>query len=154
MSHTHSSSDNSTLVDIPVSIDARFTGNVAPLMHEIRHALQDLYDDNKTHVIDLRSLPMAPGEEDTIIEMLGHGEVQCQLSSLGLSEIYETRYAGVWLLTHYNYSHEITGRFIEVTRLPEILKSQSQDILDSVEQLTNELHTNASTAERRSPDDE
>lgn len=139
MSHSDSVLNNSMLADVRVCMETGLTGNVAPLMHEIRHALQALYDDNKVHVIDLRSLPMAPGEEDKIIEALGHGEAQCQLSTLGLSEIHETRYAGVWMLTHFNNSNEITGRFIEITTMPEILKSQREDIQHSMAQLADEL---------------
>ena len=58
---------------------------------------------------------------------------------LGPSEIYETRFAGVWLITHYNEDSSIIGRFIEITRFPDILKSQQEDMTISLDQLEQEL---------------
>lgn len=110
-------------------------------MFEVRHALEALLDSGENSIIDLRSIPLAPGEEDTIIDTLGRGEVQARLDALGPSEIYETRYAGVWLITHYNEDESIVSRFIEITRIPEILKSQPGDISIALTGLTKELGT-------------
>lgn len=120
------SSDATTAFNIQVGGD--LTWNVEPLLHEIRHALQELAETGKTGIIDLRSIPLAPGEEDKIVATLGQGEVQARIDALGPSEISETRYAGVWLVTHYNDEQEIIGRFIEITAMPEILRSQAADI--------------------------
>lgn len=117
------------------------TCNVRPLLSEVRHALEALLDSGVTHIIDLRSIPLAPGEEETIIETLGQGEVHARLNALGPSEIYETRYAGVWLITHYNESEAIVSRFIEITRLPDILHSQHEDMTSALTVLTQELNT-------------
>jgi len=116
------------------------TLNVQPVLHEIRHALRNLLENGETHIIDLRSIPLAPGEEDRILESLGHGELHARLDALGPSEIIETQYAGVWLVTHYNQSDSIIGRFIEITVLPDILKSQRQDMLHALERLNTDLH--------------
>ncbi len=70
------------------------TWNVKPILHEIRHALEKLSISGRTSIIDLRSIPLAPGEEQTIINTLGHGEVHARLDVLGPSEIYETQNAG------------------------------------------------------------
>jgi hydrogenase-1 operon protein HyaF len=115
--------------------------NVQPILHEIRHALEALIDSGECSIIDLRSIPLAPGEEEVIIETLGQGEVHAKLDVLGLSEIYETFYAGVWLITHYNESNAIIGRFIEITELPEILKSQHEDMSKALLELEQELLT-------------
>jgi len=122
-----------------IQIGDDLTWNVEPLLHEIRHALQDLADNGKTAIIDLRSIPLAPGEEDKIVATLGNGEVQAQIDALGPSEIYETRYPGVWLVTHYNEAEEVIGRFIEVTDMPEILRSQADEIRQSCVRLANDL---------------
>ena len=111
-----------------IQIGDELTFNVEPLLHEIRHALQELADSGKTSIIDLRSIPLAPGEEDRIVATLGQGEVQARIDALGPSEIIETRYAGVWLVTHYNDDEDIIGRFIEITPMPEILCSQAEEI--------------------------
>ena len=115
--------------------------NVQPILHEIRHALEALVDSGECSIIDLRSIPLAPGEEEVIIETLGQGEVHAKLDVLGLSEIYETLYAGVWLITHYNENNAIIGRFIEITELPEILKSQHEDMTNALLELEQELLT-------------
>ncbi len=72
---------------IPVSGEIKFniqisdelTQNVKPLLHEIKHALENLIENGETSIIDLRSIPLAPGEEDKILNTLGKGEVQAQL---------------------------------------------------------------------------
>lgn len=115
------------------------TQNVEPILHEIRHALARLSESGETAVIDLRSIPLAPGEEDIIIKTLGQGEVSAQLDALGPSEIIETRFAGVWLVTHFNESESIVSRFIEVTEMPDVLKSQAEDVLLALQALETEL---------------
>jgi hypothetical protein len=37
-------------------------------------------------------------------------------------------YPGVWWLEHRNTADEVVGRYIEITRTPEILMSQDADI--------------------------
>jgi len=115
------------------------TGNVAPLLHEVRHALQRWLDAGEVTVIDLRSIPMGPGEEDRIVSELGRGEVQARMSVLGPSEIIETRFPGVWLITHYNNDEEIIGKFIEVCDMPRILNAQEEDIRQGLELLESQL---------------
>lgn len=117
------------------------TWNVKPILHEIRHALFELLDSGNTSIIDLRSIPLAPGEEETIINALGQGEVHARLDALGRSDIVETMYSGVWLVTHYNENEAVIGRFIEITELPVILKSQREDMTDALKELTQELET-------------
>ena len=117
------------------------TWNVKPILHEIRHALFELLDSGNTSIIDLRSIPLAPGEEQTIINALGQGEVHARLDALGRSDIVETMYSGVWLVTHYNENEAVVGRFIEITELPAILKSQREDMSDALKELTQELET-------------
>ena len=51
-----------------------------------------------------------------------------ELDALGKSLIRETAYPGVWWLEHRNTEGEIVGRYIEITRSPEILMSQDADI--------------------------
>lgn len=128
-----------TFEQFNIQIGNELTHNVQPLLHEIRHALRELIETGEPHIIDLRTIPLAPGEEEKIIERLGCGEVHAQLNALGQSEIHETQYKGVWLITHFNAEESIIGRFIEITLMPEILKSQLEDMQDSLAQLETEL---------------
>jgi len=131
--------ESGTPLDIDCEPGGVHTGNVLPLMHEIKHALQRWLETGEPGMIDLRSIPMAPGEEDELISVLGEGEVHARLSALGPSDIYETRYPGVWLVTHYNDNEEIMSRFIEVIDMPSILKSQADDVHDGQERLAAQL---------------
>ncbi len=121
------------------------TFNVKPLLHEVKHALDNLIETGHTTIIDLRSIPLAPGEEDKILNTLGQGEVKAQLNALGLSEVIETQYAGVWIVTHYNDEQEIISRFIEVTTMPEILCSQTEDIMAAYSRLAITVEDNLET---------
>jgi hydrogenase-1 operon protein HyaF len=124
-----------------IHVGTELTWNVKPILHEIRHALEKLLNSGETSIIDLRSIPLAPGEEETIIETLGHGEVHARLDALGPSEIYETQFAGVWLVSHYNENDSIVSRFIEVTEMPDVLRSQREDVVYALDKLVTELGT-------------
>ncbi len=126
---------SSSVVQFNIQVSADLTQNVKPLLHEIKHALDNLIETGQTTIIDLRSIPLAPGEEDHILKTLGLGEVQAKLDALGLSEIIETQYAGVWVVTHYNDENHIISRFIEITTMPEILSSQTEDIMAAYSRL-------------------
>ena len=115
------------------------TGNVLPLLHEIRHALRRLAEGGEGAVIDLRSLPLAPGEETKIEEALGQGEVSIQIDALGLSTINETAYAGVWLVTHRNTEDEVVARFIEIASVPELVPAQAEDLAVGLGELEETL---------------
>ncbi len=116
-----------TLGDIEVEVQA-LHGNVQPILNEILHALDRLIDSDEATTIDLAGLPFAPGELDALQAALGTGEVSAQLDALGTSIIRETLYPGVWWIEHRNVYDEVVGRYLEVTRMPEILLSQVADI--------------------------
>ncbi len=127
---------SSTVVQFNIQIGDELTLNVKPLLNEVKHALDNLIETGRNTVIDLRSIPLAPGEEEKILSVLGLGEVQARLDALGLSEVIETRYAGAWIVTHYNDEGHIISRFIEVTSMPEILCSQTEDIMAAYSRLS------------------
>lgn len=116
-----------------------FTGNVEPLLHEIRHALRRLADGEDGTAIDLYRLPLAPGEEQRIEALLGTGEVRAELDSLGPTLVQETAIPGVWFVTHRNTDDTVVARLIEVTRMPELLKSQQADIEQGLRKLESAL---------------
>ena len=111
------------------------TGNLQPLLHEILHALEELVSTGTGQIIDLRALPLAPGEEKQLLRILGTGELSVRLDALGRSNIQESRFSGVWITTHFNSNGEIMGRFVEITRLPELLAAQPEDMAQGLEAL-------------------
>ena len=114
-------------------------GNVEPVLNEVLHALDRLIETREPTVIDLASLPFGPGELDNLEVRLGEGELTAELNALGLSRIRETAFPGVWWLEHRNTDDEVVGRYIEITRTPEILKSQDADIQAGRAQLVDAL---------------
>jgi len=132
----------SALDHIQVSVESE-TGNLGPIMHEIKHALGELLNSGVSRMIDLRSMPFAPGEEKRLETLLGRGEVVATIDALGPSEIVETRFPGVWLSTHRNNENEIIGRYIEITHAPDILLSQRADMQRGLQVLREELEGGA-----------
>lgn len=106
-----------------------FHGNVRPLLNEVMHALDKLLETNVPTTIDLASLPFGPGELEHLEATLGAGELSAKLDALGTSRIRETAFPGVWWLEHRNAHDEVVGRYLEITRTPEILSSQDADII-------------------------
>jgi hydrogenase-1 operon protein HyaF len=104
-------------------------GNVKPILNEIVHAIDKLLESGEPTTIDLAGLPFGPGELEHLEAALGEGELSARLDALGNSSIRETAYPGVWWLEHRNAHDEVMGRYIEITRTPEILSSQEVDIL-------------------------
>lgn len=115
------------------------SGNVEPLLHEIRHALARWLEDGKSTCIDLKGIPLAPGEEARIVAALGAGEVRAELAVLGRSELIETAFPGVWIVTHFDEGGAQQARFIEITAVPQILRSQDADIAAGLTRLTAQL---------------
>jgi len=130
----------SSLDSIAISVE-QATGNVLPILHEVRHALLHLQETDEPTVIDLMAIPMAPGEESQLENVLGSGEIKAQLEALGPSEILETGIAGVWLVAHYNADRERVGRFLEITRMPAILESQKADMRRGLAELIQRIES-------------
>jgi len=106
-----------------------FHGNVRPILVEVMHAIDRLLATGEPTTIDLASLPFGPGELEHLEVTLGTGELSAKLDALGSSRIRETAFPGVWWLEHRNAFDEIVGRYLEITRTPEILSSQDVDIV-------------------------
>lgn len=115
------------------------TGNADPVLREIRHALSQLLEHGTESTIDLGAIPFAGGDERILNEVLGDGEVRATLTTMGESLVQETSIPGVWRVDHFDEKGETQSRFIEVTYMPEILKTQRQDAELGLESLTERL---------------
>ena len=122
------------------SEEAYSVGNIRALLAEIAACLEKLANDGTTGSIDLNSLPFSPGEYEQLRQMLGQGEVSAHIEAIGPSEIIETRYPGVWWVTHYNVEGDIVADMLEITTIPEIFKSQPEDIIAGLELLRAKLN--------------
>jgi len=110
-------------------------GNALPILHEVGHGLRQLRETGETTVIDLHALPFGPGDEGRLFDLLGRGEVEAQIQALGPTRIWETGFPGVWLVDHRNTEDERLALHIEISSVPEILRSQGEDIDDAIVRL-------------------
>jgi len=109
------------------------------ILHEIAAQLTALVTQGEASAIDLRRLPLAPGDYEKLKNWLGTGEVTAMVDALGPTHLQETRFAGVWWVTHCNLEEEIVGELIEVTACPEILQANLDDIRLGLEGLQLQL---------------
>ena len=119
--------------------EAHSVGNIRALLAEIVSCLDKLDRDDETGMIDLNSLPLAPGEYEALREMLGQGEVSARIDAIGPSEIIETHYPGVWWVTYYNVEGDIVADMLEIATVPEIIKSQPEDLRAGLARLRTRL---------------
>lgn len=134
---------NNNIKDIPVRVENAedySIGNLRALLAEIAAHLERLAGNGTAASIDLNSLPFAPGEYDQLRQLLGQGEVTAQVEAIGPSEIIETRYPGVWWVTHYNVEGDIVADTLEIAEIPQILKSQHDDVRTGLELLRAQLN--------------
>lgn len=103
------------------------TGNAGPILREIATALARLLDTGETTTIDLGALPFSAGDEKALDAALGAGEIHATLDALGTSHVSETGIPGVWRIDHFDQQGETLSRFVEITFVPEILRSQRPD---------------------------
>jgi hydrogenase-1 operon protein HyaF len=127
--------------------------NALPVLHEIRHALSQLLETAESTIIDLSAIPFGPGDKERLLETLGRGEVSATVDSLGLTQIYETAYPGVWIIEYLSPQDTTLALHIEITTLPSLLATPREDISDSLLQLENRLlrsHTSYPEEEQES----
>jgi hydrogenase-1 operon protein HyaF len=111
------------------------SAQVLAIASEIEQHLARLLSSGQNASIDLRSLPLAPGDYEALQALLGEGEVSARLDSLGPSSIYETAVPGVWWTVHRNANEEVMADLIEITDCPEIIKTQQADLAEAVARL-------------------
>lgn len=129
----------SRLSDIPVRIEPRaqaeppvipggLGGGVTAILFELVGLLERLAHEEASAMIDLGSLPMSHQDRAELQVALGEGEVRATVTAGGLSNIHETRVPGVWWIAHHDQEGKLIAELIEVTRVPEILGSATDEI--------------------------
>ncbi len=113
--------------------------NAKPILNELRHGLDRLLAGGNATVIDLQRIPFGVDDERYLRDALGDGEVHATINTLGKSTVQETGVAGVWWVTHYDEAGSVLGDFLEITTIPEVLKSQHQDIMRGLRKLSASL---------------
>jgi len=114
------------------------SGQVLAILSEIESMLGALIDSGNTDSIDIRSLPMMPGDYEMLKKRLGQGEVSATVNALGPTQIQETGIHGVWWVTHYNADNDVMAEFIEVCQVPAMINTDMEDVQEGRGEL-NEL---------------
>jgi hypothetical protein len=156
----------SRLADIPVRIEAAgaippagatgpsaieppnggLGGGIAAILCELATLLERLVRGGPSGSIDLRSLPMSPRDRAQLQRVLGDGEVQATVDAQGLSKMRETRVSGVWWVEHYDAHGGLIAELLEVSRVPEILASASDEMAAGVRDLRAQITASAASS--------
>ena len=120
-------------------LTASRSGNAKALLAEMLRMLDRLLADGETGIIDLRAVPLTAEDRALLSETLGSGAVEARIDALGESQLVETRYPGIWWVTHKNEVGEIVAESIEVCCVPAILQTPVEDIADGIEALRRAL---------------
>jgi hydrogenase-1 operon protein HyaF len=126
-------------VQVVTAQDDAAPSYVPALLREIEAMLADLVANGRHGRIDLRSLPLLPGDDARLAAVLGEGEVDADIQATGGTRVRETGVAGVWWVTHANADGETVAEFIEVTLVPEMLKTHPQDARAGLARLRERL---------------
>lgn len=131
-------------MDIPLEIAEPTTGMAQAILTELAQHLPALALSGSVHVIDLTSLPMNDSDKRELEAILGRGEVSVTLQTIGDSEIFETRYSGIWWTKHFTADNQLISELLEITTVPEIIKSHPDDIKQSADELKNLIDSDES----------
>jgi len=136
----------STLQGIPVRIEdtAGRTGDLGialPIIHEVRHALERLIAAGEETRIDLDGIPFGPGDEERLRTLLGRGEVSATVDALGPTHVQETAIPGVWILDYRNDDDQRLALHLEITAMPEMLRTQPQELETAIATLDARLES-------------
>jgi hydrogenase-1 operon protein HyaF len=125
------------------------TGMARAVVAEIADRLQALAASGSESVIDLRSLPLTEADIAELEEWLGEGEVNARIDVIGETEVRETGYAGVWWIRHLGAGQQVAAEEIAITPVPEILRSQAEDVALAASQIRKQLEADESAGEER-----
>jgi len=136
----------SGLASIPVTAEpiedtCDTRGNGLPILYELRHGLKRLAQTGESTQIDLSSIPFGPGDEERLLARLGKGEVDANIDALGPTRVRETGIHGVWLVDYRNVEGQRLALHIEISSVPDILRTQPPDIQDAINTLEALIET-------------
>ncbi len=149
----------SRLSEIPVTVEdgaepgRGLGGGVVAVLHEIAALLERLHERGEPGAVDLATMPMTPSDYERLRSALGEGEVSAEILSEGISRVRETGVHGVWWVEHHDPAGKALAEFIEITTVPEILRSHRADISAGLERLRARLREGREPVPDRGGDD-
>lgn len=109
-------------------VEGDSTHNLLPVLHQLQHALRLLCDRRESTIIDLTAMPFGPGEEAQLRGTLGCGEATASVNAIGVTEIRETAFSGIWLVEHRSPEDARVALHIEVAEVPFLLRTPQEDL--------------------------
>jgi hydrogenase-1 operon protein HyaF len=113
----------------------RLTGMADAVLSEIATRLAEYAAGGASWTIELTAIPLTTEDRAELESRLGRGEVVATIESAGRSEVWETRFAGVWFVRHFGDGDRIAAESIEIIATPEILRSHPADMRAAAKRL-------------------
>jgi hydrogenase-1 operon protein HyaF len=115
------------------------TGMAWSVLSEVHTLLKRFAGTGETGAVDLRGLPLTSADREQLEALLGQGEVQCTLSLMGRTEVWETAFPGVWWVRHFGGEDKVSSEALEITNVPDILLAHPDDITAAALRLERHL---------------
>lgn len=123
------------------------TENLRPLLQEVAEALRQLSETGEGMSIDLSAMPFSAQDEADLRAHLGEGEVSATVNAFGPTRVQETALPGVWLVEHKDGEDRRLAMHLEVARVPSILVTPIEDIVDGLAVLDTQSGDTASATD-------
>lgn len=117
----------------------RLTGMSDAVFAEIASRLADVVAGASAPPIELTAMPLTSEDRTDLEQRLGRGEVFATIESAGRSEVWETRFSGVWFVRHFGENDRIASECIEFGAAPAILLSHRADMAAAAGRLSAAL---------------
>jgi hydrogenase-1 operon protein HyaF len=139
----------SRLTDISIRVE-HTEGSLSNLLvatqvlRQIQRLLARFLETGEPGTIDLRAQPhMEPETYRHLRQALMTGEVTALVDADIKVEVTETQYSGVWWLTHRNADSEIVTEVLDITLIPDILKTHVAEMRAGLKRLDQALSASA-----------
>jgi hydrogenase-1 operon protein HyaF len=111
------------------------TAAMLAILNEIDAKLEALVAEGQESTIDLRWLLGTPLDLGLLRQTLGEGEVSATIQTVGTTVVRETAVPCVWWISHRDREDGTLGEYVEITEVPEILRSDRLSITRGVAEL-------------------
>lgn len=109
------------------------------LLRELMAKLEKLLADGSQSHMDLRGLPLPNGGLEALRTWLGSGEIDATVTALGVTNIRETAFAGVWWVRHAKAAGDVFSEHLEITQSPALLAADLVEVRQAVDELRSRL---------------
>lgn len=124
----------SGLDQIPIAVTGMENrAMVHSILLEIATLLESYLRTGERRELDLQSLPLTAQDQQVLQRELGVGEVTIRLNVMGESEIVETKFAGVWRVTHRDQEGRVTAEIVEIAAVPSIIEADSTEMQHAID---------------------